>query len=84
MNRVRIGIDLELLRRRLSEEQSHELCGYELLQWLNRKGFLFAGDWVADREALVHLKPAEVLGLIRPDPQVSSEPPTPPRRRKAG
>ena len=61
MKRLRIRINLELLRENISKGEGRLWSEDEVLQWLRDAGFVADGDWWVTAEAdLGQLDPAEV------------------------
>ena len=66
MAQVCLKINLERLRRRLSQQQMRELTDAEVHRWLNDNGLKMTGDgWLCDGEESVRcLREDEVLQKV--------------------
>ena len=64
MKRLRIRINVDLLRANVSEAEGRVGSEAEVLEWLDDAGFERIGDWWTCREAdLGQLEPAEVIAV---------------------
>ena len=64
MKRLRIRINLALLRANVSEADARAWSEAEVLQWLQDAGFTADGDWwIAGESDLGQLDPAEVTAV---------------------
>jgi len=61
MSRAYVRINLERLRRRLSEQMGRELSPVDAHQWLYDKGFLLDKEWECEAEDMDALREDEII-----------------------
>ena len=61
MSRAYVRINLERLRRRLSEQLGRELSPVDAHQWLYDRGFHFDKEWECDSDGVHALREDEIM-----------------------
>ena len=64
MGRICVRLNLERLRRRLSQEMMRELMSADVYTWLHDRGFILDGEWHCAEEQLGVLREDEIIQKI--------------------